>query len=593
MTEPTQLPFEGPSGTRGVLHMADGPAMPNDARLVRIEVEDGRRLEVPLSALRRRDDGVYVLKEDWDASAQRVVEPVVQEQLSVKLRSVDKGGVRIRKESSERAVTVDPPLKRELVEVKRVPVNRTVDVMPRPRREGDSLIVPVVEEVLEVKKRYLIREEVQLLRRKEVYHSPQQVSLRREQAVVERIPPRDSTLTPPSLRTEPAQENSMAKTVVGLFDSYGAAKSAYDDLFRAGFKADDISMLKRKDDSTTGADDTATSAAKGAGAGAVVGGTAGIVLSLVSLAIPGIGPIVAVGPIAAALAGAGAGAVAGGLIGALVKTGVPEDDARFYEAGLQRGGTLLTVHCSDSMADQASAILERHLAKDIDTTAAAPSIAAAPGQVKEAVAEERLRVGRREVQRGGVRIATYVQEIPVTETVALREEHLNVERHKVDRPAVDADFKGGDRIVEMREKAEEAVVAKEARVVEEVEVRKDAKTRDQVIHETVRRKDVTVESIPADQLHPESTKAMEDEWRFKFTRKYASTGASFDQYLPAFRYGSQLRADARYANRDWPAIESDARNDWERNQPGTWDRFKAAVRDAWESMRPGPTPKPA
>jgi uncharacterized membrane protein len=98
-------------------------------------------------------------------------------------------------------------------------------------------------------------------------------------------------------------------------------------------------------------------------------GVAGLLLGLGALAIPGLGPLVAAGPLAAALAGAGAGAVAGGLMGALTDLGVPEDEARSYVDGLRRGGVLLVVRAEGMMIERAAATLQRHGAVNIDQRA--------------------------------------------------------------------------------------------------------------------------------------------------------------------------------------------------------------------------------
>jgi len=117
------------------------------------------------------------------------------------------------------------------------------------------------------------------------------------------------------------------------------------------------------------------------------------------------------------------------------------------------------------------------------------------GQTAIPVVEEELQVGKREVERGGVRVRTEVQERPVEEKVNLREEHVRVERRPVDRPASEADInrarQGGT--IEVREKAEQPVVQKQARVVEEVVVGKEATQRTETVRDTVRRTDVDVE----------------------------------------------------------------------------------------------------
>ena len=122
------------------------------------------------------------------------------------------------------------------------------------------------------------------------------------------------------------------------------------------------------------------------------------------------------------------------------------------------------------------------------------------------VVEEELAVGKREVERGGVRVRTEVQERPVQEQVNLREEHVRVERRPVDRPATQADINRAQQsgTIEVREKAEQPVVQKQARVVEEVVVGKEATQRTETVRDTVRRTDVEVEEtggVSTDHLH--------------------------------------------------------------------------------------------
>lgn len=174
----------------------------------------------------------------------------------------------------------------------------------------------------------------------------------------------------------------MVKTIVGSFDSFNEAHQVANELRAAGFLDNDISIVannaegayqndERIDDTTTtrttgtnDADDTSATA-KGAVAGAVVGGGAGLAASLAGLAIPGIGPIIAAGPIVATLAGAGTGAVAGGLIGGLVDLGVPETDAEYYAEAVRRGGALVTVRADESRAEEAADIMRDRGAVDI------------------------------------------------------------------------------------------------------------------------------------------------------------------------------------------------------------------------------------
>lgn len=115
------------------------------------------------------------------------------------------------------------------------------------------------------------------------------------------------------------------------------------------------------------------------------------------------------------------------------------------------------------------------------------------------VVEEDLQVGKREVERGGVRVRSRIVERPVEESLRLREERVRVERTPVNRPATEADFntfREGE--IEVRERAEVPIVNKEARVVEEVNVRREVEERDEVIRDTVRRTDVEVEQLDSD-----------------------------------------------------------------------------------------------
>ena len=115
------------------------------------------------------------------------------------------------------------------------------------------------------------------------------------------------------------------------------------------------------------------------------------------------------------------------------------------------------------------------------------------------VVEEEIAIGKREVERGGVRVRTEVEERPVQEQVNLREEHVHVERRPVDRPATEADINRARQsgTLEVREKAEEAVVQKQARVVEEVRIGKEATERTETVRDTVRKTDVEVEETDA------------------------------------------------------------------------------------------------
>ncbi|MBC7661629.1 MAG: DUF3341 domain-containing protein [Chitinophagaceae bacterium] len=171
----------------------------------------------------------------------------------------------------------------------------------------------------------------------------------------------------------------MAKNtaVFGIFKDRFAAESAVDSLKTAGFRNSDISVLfPDNDGSREFAHEKATKAPEGAttgaSSGAVLGGALGWLVGIGSLAIPGIGPFVAAGPIMAALAGAGIGGAVGGVAGALIGMGIPEFEAKRYEGMVKDGGILASVHCDDNTyIDRAKEILKASGAADISTTSEA------------------------------------------------------------------------------------------------------------------------------------------------------------------------------------------------------------------------------
>jgi hypothetical protein len=161
----------------------------------------------------------------------------------------------------------------------------------------------------------------------------------------------------------------MTVTISRLYDSYTHAQAAVSSLEAAGVPHSDISIVSnnsdnwynsgKKDRDGDGVDDRAEGAGKGAGIGAGIGGTAGLLAGLGLLAIPGLGPVVAAGWLAATAVGAAAGAATGGLVGALTEAGISKDDASTYAEGVRRGGTLVTARVPDSDRARLEAILSK------------------------------------------------------------------------------------------------------------------------------------------------------------------------------------------------------------------------------------------
>lgn len=327
------------------------------------------------------------------------------------------------------------------------------------------------------------------------------------------------------------------RTITAMFDNHSDAAQAVQRLKGAGVPDADISLVAGRNEgaltdggSDTG-DDTAEDAGKGALIGGALGGGAGILAGIGAMAIPGLGPVVAAGWLASTLVGATAGAATGGLIGALTNAGLSEEDAHAYAEGIKRGGTLVTARVDDALKDRAVDILDDEGTINMDerenqwrtsgwggrftqdgssaqpgAATSVPSSAAstsprAPSANTSAhqregsipVIDEELKVGKRELNRGRVRVHSHVVERPVEAQVNLRDERVQVERRPADRPATQADRTLADHTIEMQERSEEPVVAKEARVKEEVRLRKDVDQRTETVRDNVKHTEVEVE----------------------------------------------------------------------------------------------------
>jgi uncharacterized protein (TIGR02271 family) len=186
-------------GVRGTL--VEG--MPSDTATdhVAVAFENGQRVLVPVDALTLQAGGQYYYlalrldaleqqsSDNLQSTDQPYVVPVAEEVLDIERRQVETGRIRVQKLVHERTELVDEPLLRDEVTITRVPVNRVIDQPVGTRQEGETLIVPVFEEVLVVEKRLLLVEEVHITRRTREIHQPEEVTLRREEVVVERIAP--------------------------------------------------------------------------------------------------------------------------------------------------------------------------------------------------------------------------------------------------------------------------------------------------------------------------------------------------------------------------------------------------------------------
>jgi uncharacterized protein (TIGR02271 family) len=286
--------------------------------------------------------------------------------------------------------------------------------------------------------------------------------------------------------------------------------------------------------------------------------------------------------------------------------------AQKYSTAIDRGHTALTVTAfDDAEIERAADIIERFNPIDIDektaewggastqgqATAVAPNVASLSGNTPTNVpattqqrdisggtaipiVQEQLKVGKREVQRGGVRVYSRIVETPVQENVSLREEHVHVERRPVDQLlSADNTVAFKEQTIELRESGEEVVVQKTARVVEEVVVSKGVTERQQSVNDTVRHTEVEVEQLGANDGDTDSVQ------RAHFASNYGTAGKSYEDYSPAYSYGTEMAN--QYRGRQWNDVEGDLRTNWESRNAGsasTWEEFKGAVRHGWDSI---------
>ena len=378
----------------------------------------------------------------------------------------------------------------------------------------------------------------------------------------------------------------MDQTVIGVFDTYDHAEQAKQQLITRGFSANDVQVRAHSADlggtgtSSAGTTTTTTTTTSGH--------DVGFMDSVRNFFSDLFGP--------------------------------NADDAGHYSEAVRRGGAVVAVTVADeSRVDSAREALAATGAVDIQKRVAewkqtgyqGYSAGAAPFTRDEIaqersrvipVVEEELEVGKRQVDLGAVRVVSRMVETPVNESVTLREERANIERRPVDRTASEADLANfREASIEVRETAEQAVVNKTARVVEEVTVGKTASERVEQVSDSVRKTVVDVQNdgkatasgvsgsmmgTTADNMAATRTSAdYDDEFRSDWNTRYATMGGSYDDYAPAYRYGSTLGADTRYKGRSWDQIETNARSDWQTKYPGSsWDNFKAAVRHGWEKV---------
>jgi stress response protein YsnF len=374
------------------------------------------------------------------------------------------------------------------------------------------------------------------------------------------------------------------RTVIGLFGNAGEARRAIDELQGLGYSADKISVV------TNVATQEAIEARKSMG--------------LQSLNLADVGKVATGGPLRDVLSKQPG--QTGVLGSALQLFGLTPELAEHYVSGVRHGETLESLTVDDRDSDRVLAVMRRRTAPPAPIQESAAPVREAAAPIREEIAapppvpapavkkksnghaiemdareeervipilREEMRVGRRTVERGGVRVSSHVVQRPVSEQVNLRETRVDIERRAVDRP-LRADERGfAEDNIEMVEMADEAVVSKQARVVEEVIVRKHVEDRTATISDQVRSTEIEFGKLRV--FDP-------DDYRRHFEGLKA--GGSFEAYLPAYQFGHELHQQ-RNASERWDDMEASARDRWEADHPGTWEKFKDAIHHAWSHAR--------
>ena len=214
----------------------------------------------------------------------------------------------------------------------------------------------------------------------------------------------------------------MAKTIVGSFASFDEARRVVHELEALGIAHGATSLTASNttgehahgliESTETEPDGVAADATRGAIAGGMVGGVTGLIAGLIGVTIPGIGPLVAAGPIVAALSGAGVGIVAGGLVGGLRHIGVPHADAEHYAESVRRGGALVTVHADDAHAQQVAELMRRHGAVDVDRERADRQALGASGDTSRPTTGDTLPGYRADATSAAARAADLADDVP-------------------------------------------------------------------------------------------------------------------------------------------------------------------------------------
>ncbi len=369
----------------------------------------------------------------------------------------------------------------------------------------------------------------------------------------------------------------MANVVVGLYGDLQQAFEVISRLRQAGYDMNQVSIVtnETRGSKQPGLDDNMRRAFG----------------DLKRHDLRGVGRVYARGPLADHLSGNTP------LVDAFSQIGAQANDAEAYLEALRRGNTLVALSTDDKRADQAVQIMSELNPLPMDRMSeqwrqsgwkgydenAQPYTSQdmdREGQTVLPIIQEELRVGKRQVGRGGVRVHTRTTENPVEKPVDLREEHVNVERRPANRPASDADLQAfQEGSFEVHETAEEPVVDKQAHVVEEVVVDKDVQQRQEVIRDTERRTDVDVERLDGS-AGGANFNNLDSGFRQHYDRYFSRSNVPYERMRPAYQYGYTY--GSQYQGRNWRNVEPEVRRNWEQRNPDSkWQDVKDAVREGF------------
>jgi uncharacterized protein (TIGR02271 family) len=407
---------------------------------------------------------------------------LLAEQLSVEKEAVETGRVRVDKQTRTREVFIDEDLLREYAEIERTPIGKQVFEVPPVRQDGETTIIPIVEEVLYTERRLILKEEVKITRRRSTEKFQDRVALRYQEAVVTRVPSTSELADNASAKemksSDPRSSKMAYETLVAVYDTPPHADAAVKALKAAGFAESDISVF---DSARLKAGRTSLS--------------------------PGVKEP--------------------GLWHRLFGTDVHEHEASIYGQTVEEGGSVISVRVPESEVAHASAVLNIHRPVDVhdravtsgiapaahveavekklaaiplaaeQQVAVSPKLAAAQPDVLR-LAEEQLEVGKQIAETGRTRVRRFVTEREVAQDVALHEEHAEVLRKAISDPAYVGEIDWADDTIEIVETAEHALVNKTARIVEEVGLKKVGSDHVETIRDKLRRQQVEIERLGPD-----------------------------------------------------------------------------------------------